>query len=175
MFDHIISLRGMFEPIKLVLSDICHGYAKSGIWAVMFHMLVRGYQFCLYFYGISTCSDNLLCTTWYNGIWLINLWRCVLGTTLCDNVCQWLVACRWLSLISSTNKTDRHDVTEILLKITLNTIILPLPPFRLITGMCTAWLGAVVVVIGWYLDLELHMQSVPITSLTLRSRIPLWG
>jgi len=27
-----------------------------------------------------------------------------------------------LTLVSSTNKTDRHDVTEILLKVTLNTI-----------------------------------------------------
>jgi hypothetical protein len=32
---------------------------------------------------------------------------------------------RWLSLgspVFSTNKTDRHDITEILLKVTLNTI-----------------------------------------------------
>jgi hypothetical protein len=40
-------------------------------------------------------------------------------TTLCDQVCQWLATCQWLSLgspVSSTNKTDRHDITEILLK-----------------------------------------------------------
>jgi len=32
---------------------------------------------------------------------------------------------RWFSpgtLVSSTNKTDRHDITEILLKVVLNTI-----------------------------------------------------
>jgi hypothetical protein len=32
---------------------------------------------------------------------------------------------RWFSpgtLVSSTNKTDRHDITEILLKVALNTI-----------------------------------------------------
>jgi hypothetical protein len=32
--------------------------------------------------------------------------------------CQWLATCRWLSPgspVSSTNKTDRHDITEILL------------------------------------------------------------
>ena len=28
------------------------------------------------------------------------------------------------SSVSSTNKTDRHDITEILLKVALNTIIL---------------------------------------------------
>ena len=33
-------------------------------------------------------------------------------TTLCDNICQWLATCWWLSPgppVSSTNKTDRHD------------------------------------------------------------------
>ena len=40
-------------------------------------------------------------------------------TVLCDNVCQWLVTVRWFS---STNKTDRHDITEILLKEALSTI-----------------------------------------------------
>ena len=28
----------------------------------------------------------------------------------------------WFSLVSSTNKTDRHDITEILLKVVLSTI-----------------------------------------------------
>jgi hypothetical protein len=32
------------------------------------------------------------------------------------------VAGQWFSLVSSTNKTDRHDVTEILLKVALNII-----------------------------------------------------
>ena len=46
-------------------------------------------------------------------------------TTLCDKVCQWLVTGRWFSPdtpVSSTNKTDRHDITEILLKVALITI-----------------------------------------------------
>ena len=45
--------------------------------------------------------------------------------TLCDQFCQWLAAGQWFSPgipISSTNKTDRHDITEILLKVALNTI-----------------------------------------------------
>ena len=29
---------------------------------------------------------------------------------------------RWFSPVSSTNKTDRHDITETLLKVALNTI-----------------------------------------------------
>ena len=41
-------------------------------------------------------------------------------TTLSDKVCQRLVAGRWFSPVFSTNKTDRHDITEILLKVALN-------------------------------------------------------
>ena len=40
-------------------------------------------------------------------------------------VCQWLVAGQWISSgtpISSINKTDRHEITEILLKVALSTI-----------------------------------------------------
>jgi len=47
---------------------------------------------------------------------------------LCDKVCQWLATTgRWFSPgnpVSSTNKTDHHDITKILLKlkVALNTI-----------------------------------------------------
>ena len=56
---------------------------------------------------------------------LFRSWRGVLDTTLCDKVCQWLMTGRWFSpgtLVSSTSKTDRHDITEILLNVALNTI-----------------------------------------------------
>jgi len=46
-------------------------------------------------------------------------------TTLCYKVCQGLVTGWWFSLgppVSSINKTDCHDITEILLKVALNTI-----------------------------------------------------
>ena len=58
----------------------------------------------------------------------IPLGQGVLDTILCDKVCQWLAAGRWFSLgipVSSTNKTDRHNITEILLKVAWNTITLP--------------------------------------------------
>jgi len=48
--------------------------------------------------------------TWYNITW-------------CDKV--WLTAGRWFypgTAVSSTNKTDCHDITEILLKVALKTI-----------------------------------------------------
>jgi hypothetical protein len=46
----------------------------------------------------------------------------VLDTTFCDKFCQWLATGWWFSPVSSTNKTDRHDIFEILLKVTLNII-----------------------------------------------------
>jgi hypothetical protein len=55
----------------------------------------------------------------------ISLRRGVLDTTLCDQVCQWLATGRWFSPgppVSSTHKTDRHNITEILLKVALSTI-----------------------------------------------------
>ena len=51
-------------------------------------------------------------------------------TTLCDKVCQWLASGWWFSQgipVSSTNKTDCHDITEILLKVALNIITPPHP------------------------------------------------
>jgi len=71
-------------------------------------------------------------------VWVLHRWD-ILNTTLCDRVCKWLAAGRWFSpgtLVSSTNKTDRHDITEILLKVTFITIN---PPFRL--NHVTIWFG----------------------------------
>ena len=66
---------------------------------------------------------------WSYGSWIYNylcnqclsplmLWvrisirtRC---TTLFDKVCQWLGKGRWFSPVSSTNRTDRHDIAELL-------------------------------------------------------------
>jgi hypothetical protein len=51
----------------------------------------------------------------------------VLDTTLCDKVCQWFATGQWFSPsapVSFTNKTDNHDITEMLLNVTLNTLTL---------------------------------------------------
>jgi hypothetical protein len=47
-------------------------------------------------------------------------------TTLSDKVCQLLLTDWWSSPVISTNKTDCHDITEILLNVALNTIALTL-------------------------------------------------
>jgi hypothetical protein len=48
-------------------------------------------------------------------------------TTLCEKVCQWQAAGRWFSPgipIYTTNKGDRRNIPEILLKVALNTMTL---------------------------------------------------
>ena len=64
-------------------------------------------------------------------LWVrIPLRRDVLDTILCDKVCQWLATSHWFSpgtSVSPTNETNCHDITEILLKVALNTITLTLP------------------------------------------------
>ena len=83
---------------------------------------------------------------------------CTRLAVACDNVYQLLVHGRWFSPgtpASSTTKTGRHDITEILLEMALNTI-----------KQSNHEIGVVLVVIIWYLDLQLHvpMQSVAITT-----------
>ena len=88
--------------------------------------------------------DSIHTGPWLYGSWISNylcnlclspltLWvrilltQGVLDTTLYNIVCQWLVPCRWFSPgtpVSSTNKTDHYDITEILLKVELNYITL---------------------------------------------------
>jgi len=64
----------------------------------------------------------------------IPLRRGVLDITLCDKAGQWLVAGLWFSTgtpVSSTNKTDRRDIADLLLKV-LNTKALTLANVMLI-------------------------------------------
>jgi hypothetical protein len=73
----------------------------------------------IYNFLCNQCLSPLMLWVW------IPLRRGVLDTTLCNKVCQWLAAGQWFSQgtpVSSINKTDCHDNTEILLKVTLNTI-----------------------------------------------------
>jgi hypothetical protein len=74
------------------------------------------------------CYLDMSCT-WITILWCIASNFKYLDTTLCDKVCQWLATGHWLSqgtLVSSANKTDRYDITEILLKVVLNTTTLTL-------------------------------------------------
>ena len=96
-------------------------------------MAVVLYDSCIYIYICSPCVTGPS-LSWLYGSLIYNYLcnqcpspfrRGVLDTTLCDKVCQWLVADQWFSLgtsVSSSNKTDHNDIAEILLKVALNTI-----------------------------------------------------
>jgi hypothetical protein len=65
---------------------------------------------------------NYLCNHWLSPLTLwvqILPWRGVIDTTLCDKVCQWLATGQWF--FSGSSGFLRHNLTEILLKVVLNT------------------------------------------------------
>ena len=75
------------------------------------------YGSCIYNYLCNHCLSPLM-------LWVRISIR-VRCTPLCDKVCQWFETGWWFSLgppVSSINKTDCNDITEILLKVALNTI-----------------------------------------------------
>jgi hypothetical protein len=81
--------------------------------------LSRSYSSWIYNYLCNQCISPPM-------LWVrIQLRRRILDTTLCD--IRMLAAGRWFSPgtpISSTNKTDHHDIAEILLNVALITITL---------------------------------------------------
>ena len=106
----------------------------------MLYIWHRNYSRSIRVFGVSLISYHPkgLSWPWSHGSWIYNnqcnqcllplmLWvrisiraRC---TTLCDKVCQWLkqVGGFLRPPVSSTNKTDCHDITEILLNVALTT------------------------------------------------------
>ena len=87
------------------------------------------------YFMLIICISKYLWTRkwpWSYGSWIYNylclsplMWVRLPCPTLCDKVCQWLAASRWFSpclLVSSSNKTDLHDITEKLFKVAFNTI-----------------------------------------------------
>ena len=111
--------------------------------------------------------------SWSYGIWIYNclcnqclspltLWvripfrRGVLDTTVWDKVCQWLAVGRWFSLCTpafSTNKADRHIITEILLKVALNTN--PKPQVQILIKSNIPSIG--MSRRGWYVEIPLRV------------------
>ena len=89
-----------------------------GLFSCVFLIFLIRYWICIdtmYFFICNQCLPPL--TLW---VW-IPLGRGVLNITLCDKICQWF---SHGTPVSSTNKIDRHNITEILLKVVLNTITL---------------------------------------------------
>ena len=84
---------------------------------------------------MAGCRTSVLDIIHYILDFLFLYLRGVFDTTLCDKVWQWLAAGRWFSpgiLVSSTNKTDHHDIAEIFLKVALKALTLT-PMFKALT------------------------------------------
>ena len=98
-----------FHPMfMLYLPSHYYGAGTSWSWS---------YGSWIYKYHCNRCLSPLM-------FW-VRLQLRARHTTWYDKVCQWLASGRWFSPclpISSTNKTYGHDITEILLKVALNTI-----------------------------------------------------
>ena len=117
------------------IQDNCQFYQNSLIIKIIFYQLLRvnltNTLHCLgsswsWLYGSSI--SNYMCNQCNSPLmlWVRTPLRCsVFDTTLCDKACQWLATDQWVSPgtpVSSTNKSGRHDITEILLKVALNII-----------------------------------------------------
>jgi hypothetical protein len=106
----------IIHKCNIAIFYVHHKYLRRGY---------HGHNRMVVGFTISLCQQCLSPLT----LWVrIQLRQGVLYATLCDPVCQWLATGLWFSqgtLVSSTNKTDRHYITEILLeKVLLSTILL---------------------------------------------------
>ena len=122
-FHHVVTyLISMIDVIKFLqyrrqIKILCMDMIEWHVWHLLLLMRNSWQYFTWHLYHLNDTQ----------GIQLMLWIRFVHDTTLCDKVYQWLAAGQWFSPgspASSTNKTDRLDITEILLKVALSTIIL---------------------------------------------------
>ena len=117
IYDYIMSCKSKWTNICPKLVSCCY--------SIYWYIIQRPGSSCVWSYG-SWIYNNI-----YNQylsplkLWVrISLRRDVPYTTLCDKVWKWLMAGWWFSpgtTISSINKTERHHISEILLKVALDT------------------------------------------------------
>jgi hypothetical protein len=120
-FANYTLILGFVLTTSVVISTDCTGSCKSNYHTIM-TMADPKWTF-IFFKGLNITSTWQLLSQfdkfWYNVFERVNKsrwWRGVLDTTLCDKVCQWPATDQWFSLgtpVSSTNKTDCHDIAEI--------------------------------------------------------------
>ena len=116
------------------IAKICYGHLREDNLSFNNNYIIQ--ELCISIINISNKSYQCrnsdywaesICYIWtiiFN-YYSFPLRRGVLDTTLWEKVCQLFATGRWFfagTLVSSTNKTDRHDMAEILLKVALNTI-----------------------------------------------------
>jgi hypothetical protein len=109
------------------LSQVLYNIGSSWSWS---------YGSWIYDYLCNQCLSPLSCE------FEPCSWRGVLDTTLSDKVCQWLTTGWQFSPgtpVSCTNKSDRHDIIEILLKVALNTINQQTILYNIYINVFTQW------------------------------------
>jgi hypothetical protein len=90
-------------------------------------------------------------------------WQGVLNTTLCDKSYQWLATGRWTSPgtpASSTNKTNCYDITDILLKVALNSTTITLAFYyspsnhKLLNSIYYSWIKRLVSISWGFINIQ---------------------
>jgi hypothetical protein len=124
----VLTILYNINPYEMVLKSMWKKYIK----VISYHhqplQLIYSTTSLVLFLYCSSGIFNYLCNQCLSPLilWVrIQFMQGELDTTLCDKVCQWLVSGLLFSpgtLVSSTNKTDCHDITEMLLKVALKTI-----------------------------------------------------
>ena len=107
-----------------ILSFLANEASCTDVHCIKYQMSLLN-KGALWLYG--SWIYNYLCNQCLSPLklWVRTLFIARCTRSICDNVCQWLVAGWWFSLgnpVSYTNKTDHYDITEILLKVVINTI-----------------------------------------------------
>ena len=108
---------------KLGKSSGLHSFEQASWYTYLLNVPSWSWSYCNWNNNYLHNQCLSLLTLWFRTSFMAG----VLDTSLCDKVCQWLTAGQWFSPgtpVSSTNKTDRHDITEVLLKVALSTITL---------------------------------------------------
>ena len=117
--EYLLVALGDFSRSKLLYGNTTTFDLSSRASCIV---LLHRHQDQLLIFGMLVCVCLCLC---FYQTGALRIWIRARCTTLCGKVCQWFATGRWFSpgpLFSSTNKIDRHDITEILLKVALNTI-----------------------------------------------------
>ena len=116
--------------MNLLTLNVCTYHGIKSHLSVLFTLRgIRGYDHAVVGFTTSytiVAYHHMSCEFEFHSWWV------VLSTTLYDKICQWLAAGRWFSLgtpVLSTNETERHDITRLLLKVALDTITLTLNKF----------------------------------------------
>jgi hypothetical protein len=142
------------------MSTTCQQVNTDRPYTSLQYTSIRGLSW-LWSYG--SWIYNYLCNQCLSSLklWVRTLsWPGVLDTTLCDKVCQWLATGWWFSPgtpVSSTNKTERHNIIEILSKVALSTINLSIrdcldPKFIKLRSLTETYGKKTAITMLWYLN-----------------------